>query len=117
MIVEETKPFCDAGFCLPIFDDFGFSQYSYTTVLVILTELIGKLYICILLNLYDFVAGSGGNHPEPMVQIYQCHWPYSWSHPIEGGQCHKLSFLKLTQYPPNFITSVSHYILLTPLSN
>jgi hypothetical protein len=95
MIVEETNPLGDAGLCILISNDFGFPQYSYATIFVILTELISKLHIWILLDLRDFVTGRRGHHPEPTVQIYQCHWPYSWPRPIEGGQGNKLSFLKL----------------------
>jgi hypothetical protein len=100
MLVEETNPLRDAGLCTAILNDFGLPQYSYATILVILTELIGELHIWILLNLRDFVTGSRGHHPEPTIQIHQCHWPYSWPHAIEGRQCHKLSLLKVIQYGP-----------------
>ena len=50
MVVKETNPFCDAGFCLVVFNHSGFSQYSYATVLVILIELTGELHIWILLK-------------------------------------------------------------------
>jgi hypothetical protein len=110
MIAKETNPLRDAGFCIDILNDSGFPQYSYATILVIFTELIGELHIWILLDLRDFVAGSRGHHPEPTIQMYQCHRPYSWSHPIEGGQRNKLSFLKLIQYPPYVIACASHFL-------